>query len=145
MLHTHTLACKYKWHCWCYVRRFWRRASYRSPPWPSSSPDSRCPHHRWSVGGEAPAAATAAGQFRWCAAAGSHAGKSAGKPSPDSWERKRRRGGRTGQTGGVQATGTFSDLWIHTRTNVLLPGNTLRGPGAPRCLIPVLEPVSSSR
>lgn len=54
-------------------------------------------------------------------------------------------GGRTGQTGGVQATGTFSDLCIHTRTNVLLPGNTLRGPGAPRCLVSVLEPVSSSR
>lgn len=42
-------------------------------------------------GGETPSAATAAAQFSWCAAAGSRAGKSAGKPRSDSWERKRRR------------------------------------------------------
>lgn len=45
----------------------------------------------WKLHGrETPSAAAAAGQIRRCAAVGSPAGKSAGKPRTDSWERKRR-------------------------------------------------------
>lgn len=72
-------------------------ASHRSPPTPS--------------------AATAAGQLRRCAAAGSHAGKSAGNPRPDSWEREE---GTRGECSGLSGASTPD-------------------------LIALLQPVSSSR
>lgn len=51
------------------------------------------------------------------------------------------------RSGHSRISGSFSDLFLHSGTNGLLPGNTqtLREPGEPGCLIPVLEPVSSSR
>lgn len=51
------------------------------------------------------------------------------------------------RSGHSRISGSFSDLLLHSGTTDLLPGNTqtLREPGEPGCLIPVLEPVSSSR
>lgn len=80
--------------------------------------------------------------IRRCAAAGSHAGKSAGKPTSYSWKRERKR----------EKDGMYRKCWTHSKfqgsflTCALVPRKTqtLWIPVVPYVeLIPVLEPVLS--